>query len=187
MSFLYHPHHILSSPACCKPDKMSTSKHAYQGLYPICWQLVCISANLANHFTGFCPDELSGTVAHSSGLGLTSPASSTGDCIPKLKYENKDPFTSPGAKLGSEQKLSATASTFQPYSVRLNHGSMHALAGNRDTQPSDTVKIANPTKETTNLWNQYLQPTALPLVLGSRASSALILKLPVLLEYLEYT
>ncbi|KFY64493.1 hypothetical protein V496_03221 [Pseudogymnoascus sp. VKM F-4515 (FW-2607)] len=94
---------------------MSTSKHAYQG---------------------FCPDELSGTVAHSSGLGLTSPASSTGDCIPKLKYENKDPFTSPGAKLGSEQKLSATASTFQPYSVRLNHGSMHALAGdNQSVEP----------------------------------------------------
>ncbi|OBT66028.1 hypothetical protein VE03_03167 [Pseudogymnoascus sp. 23342-1-I1] len=95
---------------------MSTSKHAYQG---------------------FCPDELSGTVGHASGLGLTSPASSTGGSVPNLKYEDKDPFTSPGAKLGSEQKLSATASTFQPFSVRLNHGSRHTLTG--DNQPVEPV------------------------------------------------
>ncbi|KFY81382.1 hypothetical protein V500_11473 [Pseudogymnoascus sp. VKM F-4518 (FW-2643)] len=104
---------------------MSTSKHAYQG---------------------FFPDGLSGTVAHGSGFGLTSPVSTTGDCTPKPKCEDKDPFTSPGAKLGSEQKLSATASTFQPFSVRLTQGSMHSQAGNRGAQQSDTVKTAKPNK-----------------------------------------
>ncbi|KFY15247.1 hypothetical protein V492_02134 [Pseudogymnoascus sp. VKM F-4246] len=93
---------------------MSTSKHAYQG---------------------FSPDDLSGTAAHGSGFGLTSPASSTGDCNPKPKYGDKDPFTSPGGKLGSEQKLSATASTFQPYSVHLNQGSLHASADGQSMEP----------------------------------------------------
>ncbi|KFY22567.1 hypothetical protein V491_02762 [Pseudogymnoascus sp. VKM F-3775] len=95
---------------------MSTSKHAYQG---------------------FFTDDHSGTAAHGPGLGLTSPASSEGGCTLKPEYEDKDPFTSPGVKLASEQKLSATASTFQPYSVRLNHGSMHSLAG--DSQPAELV------------------------------------------------
>ncbi|KFX90215.1 hypothetical protein V490_06568 [Pseudogymnoascus sp. VKM F-3557] len=90
---------------------MSTSKHAYKG---------------------FFPDELSGT-----DLGLTSPASSTAGCTPKPKYEDKDPFTSPGAKSGSDQKLSATASAFHPFGVRLNHGSMHPLSG--DTQSLEPV------------------------------------------------
>lgn len=112
----------------------------------LCQQFVRIGANLANHFTGFFPDELSGTVAHGSGFGLTSTVSTTGDCTPKPKYEDKDPFTSPGAKLGSEQKLSATASTFQPFSVRLTQGPMHSHAGNRGAQQSDTVKIAKPNK-----------------------------------------
>ncbi|ELR10446.1 hypothetical protein VC83_00536 [Pseudogymnoascus destructans] len=87
---------------------MSTSKHAYQG---------------------FFQDDASGTVAHGSGLGLTSPASSTGGCTPTAKYEDKDPFTSPDAKLGPEQKLSATASSFQPFGVRLNQGPTHSLTG----------------------------------------------------------
>lgn len=147
----------------------------------------CVDANPATHFTGFFPDELSGTVAHGSGLGLTSPEISVAACTPKPKHEDKDPFTSPGAKVGSEQKLSATASTFQPFSVRLNQSSMHPLAGNRDIQRSDTVKIANRTKETANLWDQCLQPTTLPLAFGSKESSALIPRLPALLEYLEST
>ncbi|KFZ06983.1 hypothetical protein V501_06887 [Pseudogymnoascus sp. VKM F-4519 (FW-2642)] len=87
---------------------MSTSKHAYQG---------------------FFPDDPSGTVAHESDLGLTSPASSTGGCTLTAKYEDKDPFTSPVAKLGHEQKLSATASSFEPFSVHLNKGSIHSIAG----------------------------------------------------------
>lgn len=99
--------------------------------YPLATGPVCIGANLANHHTGFFTDDLSGTAAHGPGLGLTSPASSEGGCTLKPEYEDKDPFTSPGVKLASEQKLSATASTFQPYSVRLNHGSMHSLAGNK--------------------------------------------------------
>lgn len=79
-------------------------------------------------------------------MGLTSPASSEGGCTLKPEYEDKDPFTSPSAKLASEQKLSATASAFQPYSFRLNQGSMHSLTGNKGAQQSDINKIANPNK-----------------------------------------
>lgn len=132
---------------------MSTSKHAYKGLHPslAAIGLDCIDTNPACYLTGFFPDELSG-----ADLGLTSPASTTAGCTPKPKYEDKDPFTSPGAKSGSDQKLSATASAFHPFGVRLNHGSMHPLSGNRGAQQSDGVKVAKPNKGDT----QSLEPVS---------------------------
>jgi hypothetical protein len=101
----------------------------------------CIDTNQATHLIGFSPDGPSGTVAHGSGLGLTATVGSATGCSPELKYEDKDPFTSPGSKVRPEQKLNATASTFQPFSVRLNQGSMHSFIGNRDIQ-SGTVNTS---------------------------------------------
>lgn len=48
-----------------------------------------------------------------------STTSSSGRQQSGPQHEDKDPFTSPGTKQKPEQKLSATASTFQPFMFRM--------------------------------------------------------------------
>lgn len=64
-------------------------------------------------------------------LGSSSPTSSSGLQQIRLQHEDKDPFTSPGIKQKPEQKLSATASAFQPFMFRMNTQTSHGEASSR--------------------------------------------------------
>lgn len=124
-----------------KINNMSPSKHVYQGMspHPSGVNVEYVDTIPGTHLTAFSSDRRSGSSGHEAPLGFTSPDHSATVHHLGSKYEDKDPFTSPGAKVRPEQKLSATASAFQPFNIRLNQGSMHSTNNVRGNVSDTTI------------------------------------------------
>lgn len=119
---------------------MSPSKQVYQDLSPHSpgVDVEYVDTTPGTHLTAFPSGRRSGTLTHETTAGLTSPTASGTAHHLGSKFEDKDPFTSPGTKMRPEQKLSATASAFQPFNFRLSQSSMRSPA-NAQGAISDTT------------------------------------------------
>lgn len=76
------------------------------------------ASNNNNNVTSVNRTKRSESQSQAQSFGTPSPTSSSGLQQSGSQHEDKDPFTSPGTKK-PEQKLSATASAFQPFMFRM--------------------------------------------------------------------
>ena len=96
-----------------------TEKNAYPGMNSY---QTSSSEDRADDATASKSATLNLTKQRAESQGQAQPFNSPSDTSSSgfEKHEDKDPFVSPASKQKSEQKLSATASAFQPFMFRMN-------------------------------------------------------------------
>lgn len=116
-----------------------SEKNAYPGMKAY---QTSSSDDRSDHATASMSATLNPTKQRAELQGQAQPFSSPSDTSSSgfEKHEDKDPFVCPATKQKSEQKLSATASAFQPFMFRMNAQNSPAAV-----QPHGYVSTPTPT------------------------------------------